>query len=183
MNPVEVVVVLIVCVLGPALVLFLINRKTPPRAALIELPEVFEQPDERSDRRLLFAVRELHRRGYEQLRISPGMARSGVTWRCELVAAGAPAEMYMSAMERRYFGWTDTEEDGAKALADKIEQRFPALMQKSRAPDPTYVRWYVQMLARTIGDVPVSYDADMGGPDTPPWYVCRSGDALPEPPA
>ena len=64
-----------------------------------------------------------------------------------------------------------------------IEQRFPALMQKSRAPDPTYVRWYVQMLARTIGDVPVSYDADMGGPDTPPWYVCRSGDALPEPPA
>ena len=184
MNPIEVVVVLVVCVLGPVVVLFLVNRKPPAAAPVdaVELPEVLEAPEERAERRLLFAVRELHRRGYERLRIRAGMAPSGMSWRCELVApTGERRPMYTSGMQRQYFGWEDAESDDGSALADKVEQRFPALVASARGTDAAYARWYVQLLAKTVGDVPVSYwdDVDGSGCYWRPW---SAHDRLPDPP-
>ncbi len=71
-------------------------------------------------RKLLLMVNELHRRGYQRLRIVPGMSPCGEHWRCSItpvtnvsVKHGARlvewehlTAHYTSADGAKYFGWT-----------------------------------------------------------------------------
>ncbi len=117
-------------------------------------------------RRLLEMVRVLHTRGYELLRIDPGMSPSGCHWRCELMpaamtvtgkrsrnAAGRvePAR-YTSGMGTSYFDWKDSRYDSPEELAVKFTERFGALAEACRGKDPAYVSWYYQMLGDTAPD-------------------------------
>ena len=96
--------------------------------------------------RLLLSVRELHRLGYECLRIAPGLNASGSAWRCALAPAalmkprhGALLDRpvdelvayYSSAEERRYFGEPARFGGSRQLLAGMIVQRFPALVRQS----------------------------------------------------
>src|SRR4051794_14818400 len=70
-------------------------------------------------RNILRLVNELHVRGCQRVRIAPGMAPSGVHWRCtvtpvsnisrqhgaRLIAWDTLAANYSSSQEREYFGW------------------------------------------------------------------------------
>jgi hypothetical protein len=128
-------------------------------------------------RRLLYMVRELHAMGYEQLRIAPFVAPSGLFWRLSICAAsntrpehGATirdfdqAAHYSSGGEDRYFDWEDARGDSPGELAQKFVERFPDLAEAGKGGDPAYVSWYEEMLRLTEPDgLPYAY-ADWPAP-------------------
>ena len=147
--------------------------------------------------RVLQMVHELHKRGYQRLRIVPGISPSGMFWRVSidpisniLRTNGAMdlktlrrAARYTMADENTYFNWKDARRDTARALADKFVQRFPNLIREGEGRDWAYAGWYVEMLGvAEKGALPVSYE-DYG--TEPPPGMMRTTDhrvLLPAPP-
>lgn len=122
--------------------------------------------------RVLQMVHELHKRGYQRLRIMPGMSPSGAEWRVAITPVsnilrsdGAiarsfdPAAHYSTADDNHYFGWDDAESDTASDLADKFARRFPVLVQAGSGKDWAYAGWYVEMLGLAEYEaLPLAYD-------------------------
>ena len=140
---------------------------------------------------LLKAVRVLHRRGFEQLRIVPGMSPTGLHWRCTLVPAVATdqpvAARYTTGNGSDYFGTGTTEATSAEELASVIETEFPELVEAARARDLGYVAWFATMLdVAMTGFLPCYYDEDMDPPvdELPLIRLAEAGDPphLPMPP-
>lgn len=143
-------------------------------------------------------VHELHKRGYQRLRIVPSMAPSGVHWRCSVVPAsdvltahGArarpdlePTAHYTTGMDNAYFGWEDARQDSARELADKFVLRFAGVAEAGRGRDWAYAGWYVEMLGvAELGALPVSNGDWYREPD-PRWLPTTAGfeSGLPMPP-
>ena len=136
--------------------------------------------------RVLSMVGELHKRGYQRLRVMPYIAPSGLAWRCTIAAAdlfyrnhgailkeigafddgnqaSADIARYTSGQDNHYFGWADAEQDNARSLADKFVQRFQKLSDQGKGFDYAYAGWYLRLLglaeAGWLPDcVPVVYD-------------------------
>lgn len=124
----------------------------------------------RRAQRLLSMVAELHKQGFQLLRVMPFLHDIG-TWRLYIGAKdwfsernGAWIEdaldprlaRYTSADRNRYFGWRDATNDDARALAAKFISRFPEIAAAARGRDWEYVGWYVQMMGwAEVGHLPV----------------------------
>ncbi|MEY9698595.1 hypothetical protein ABIF50_002284 [Bradyrhizobium diazoefficiens] len=125
------------------------------------------EPHVRRAVRVLAMVSELHRRGYQKLRVMPFMAPSGAYWRCWigpdtlfyrnhgafLCDTGYSEEQsvslcarYTSGEEDRYFGWPDAENDEARSLADKFLARFTRLASAGEGWSYAYAGWYQRLL-------------------------------------
>jgi hypothetical protein len=130
-------------------------------------------------RKVLELVRELHRRGYERLRIAPGMSASGMHWRCAITPVsnispdhGARivdyeglAAHYSSADDCAVFGWTEIDDLAPSLLADRFVGTFPEIAAAGLGEDPAYVEWYREMLEAIGADaLPIAY-ADWDFPD------------------
>lgn len=122
--------------------------------------------------RVLQMVHELHKRGYQRLRIAPGMSPSGADWRVSITPVsntlrsnGAKARedqrqsaSYNSGMSNEYFGWPDAASDTARDLADKFQARFSDITAAGRGRDWAYAGWYVEMLGHAErGAFPIAY--------------------------
>jgi hypothetical protein len=149
--------------------------------------------------RVLVTVHELHKRGYQRLRIMPGLSPSGGYWRCNVTpisnilwSHGAIARdfprcfaNYTSGMDSIYFGWEDAGQDRARDLANKFIRRFPEIVEAGRGRDWEYVGWYLEMLATADqGHLPVSC-ADWHSEPNPRWLPTTAGfdSGVPVPPA
>ena len=128
-------------------------------------------------RRLLHMVAELHRMGYEQARIAPGVAPSGLFWRLSVTAASntepehgalmrdfSRGANYSSGGGAEYFDWTDASDDSPAELAAKFVERFPEIAAEAKGRDPAYVKWYEEMLEATEPDGLVYAYADWPSP-------------------
>lgn len=157
--------------------------------------------DYRVYRKVLLMVGELHARGYQRLRIAPGMAPSGFYWRCSitpvtnissihgaLIAFKSDHDQliarYSSADEGRYFGWKYVSRSKPSKLADLFIGHFPNIVEAGLGPDWEYAGWYQWMLHLTAPDAfPVAY-ADY---DLPEDYLTTEGGhndiKIPLPPA
>lgn len=83
------------------------------------------RPEIRRAQRVLLMVYELHKAGYQRLRIVPGMSSSGLYWRVSITPiinilkthGAMPREFdkeaahYSSGAENRYFDWEDAQKD------------------------------------------------------------------------
>ncbi len=132
--------------------------------------------------RLLAAVHELHKAGYQRIRISVGWSADGSAWRCKLVPAhrtGADGWLpigewpeYLSTQGKAYFDWDDCEGDDARTLARKIHDRFPDLLIQSVGMDWAYAGWFTDILGRAEhGELPAFYRGGFpvgDGPESPP---------------
>ena len=140
---------------------------------------------------VLEMVQFLHERGYERIRISPGMSPSGNCWRCLITHRGniqenhgampvdfdADSAHYTTGAGSRYFAWEDAHEDRPSELADRFIQRFPEIAKKGQGKDPEYVRWYRKMLELAKeGALPVAYEDWDDEPD--PRWLPTTGDGL-----
>jgi hypothetical protein len=137
-----------------------------------ELPEG-QQPT----LRVFLMLQELHRRGYEQLRLVPGMSGSGLAYRSSISPAvnissthGALAidhnlvAVNTSANGKALFGWDDAADSSISELARMFIRRYPTLAKLGRAPDPAYVKWFNDALAfARRGAFPVAYDSESFG--------------------
>ena len=122
--------------------------------------------DYRAYREVLRLVQELHLRGYQRLRIAPGMSASGMHWRCAvtpvtniLKSHGARLRddddlvaHYSSGMGRELFGWRDAPGRQPSRLAEMFLERFPEVAAAGAGSDWPYAGWYVEMLHLTWPD-------------------------------
>ena len=145
------------------------------------------QPEIRRARRVLLMVHELHKAGYQCLRIVPGLSQSGCYWRCSITPAvnilkthGAMMRedkdmvRYSTGMQNKYFDWEDAQKDTARQLAIKFIKRFPDIVKKSFGQNWEYAGWYVEMLGfAERGHLPVAY-ADWYG--DAPNYLAKDGE-------
>ncbi len=146
-------------------------------------------PATRYAQQVLLMVHELHKLGYQRLRIVPGMSPSGCYWRCAvtytgniLISHGAMAKdfsdaaRYTSGQGNAYFGWEDARHDTARQLALKFVERFPEIARKGQGTDRPYADWYVQMLGfAERGIFPVAYADWMGTEPDPRWLPTTKG--------
>jgi hypothetical protein len=145
------------------------------------------EPHLRRAVRLLSAVHELHKAGYQRLRISAGMAPSGMYWRCFLTSADNIREdgwslldddvtmRYTTGDESCYFGWDDAVGIDARKLARMFVERCPSIAERATGHDWAYAGWFTAMLgAAENGRLPVFFA------DYPPELV--PGQMPPPPP-
>lgn len=138
-----------------------------------------DAPDEIAlARRVLLMVGELHRLGYQLLRIAPGMASSGPSWRCLIVPnvytsahhgamlhdaedsllSWGDAARYSTADEGRYFGWPDAADLTPQELAHRFLGEFPTLAKLGEGSDWAYAGWYQEMVRLTApANIPIAY--------------------------
>jgi hypothetical protein len=114
---------------------------------------IYETP-----RRLLLMVAEIHRRGYERLRIFFCEDQWGA-WRClflpaliELPDGLSEKPQHVCVYMRELFGWKDAAGDSVEELADKFIERFPKTSNLCQGKDEGYVKWFAQMLTATEPD-------------------------------
>ena len=156
-----------------------------------------EEENVRNCRRLLYMVGALHDMGYQQLRIAPGAAPSGLFWRLSICAASNTrpehgAEIrdfdqgahYSSGAGDEYFGWQDVAGDSPEELAEKFVERFPHLASEGQGEDPQYVRWYKVMLDDTEPDgLPCAYADRPVSRSGLSWFHGSMDVEIPLPPA
>jgi hypothetical protein len=121
-------------------------------------------------------VHELHKVGYQRLRINAGVAPTGLSWRCVIHPAvaveGVEPARYTSAAGTRYFDWTDADQDTARQMAVKFVERFPALCAAGAGLDYAYAGWFTWVLGKAEGGkLPIffaDYPIDIDPADLPP---------------
>jgi|GEM_PF-762467 len=146
------------------------HSTTEPAAGEPEKQE--SAPLHRACRTVLLMVGELHLRGYQRLRIAPGMSASGCYWRCAItpvsnIPAGHGARLvsenrlvahYSSGQGREYFGWGDVAHLTPGKLAERFIDRCPEIVAEGKGSDWLYAGWYVEMLGKTYPDLfPIAY--------------------------
>lgn len=99
-------------------------------------------------------IAELHKRGYQLLRICPTLAPSGLAWRCIATTkkhtqkrCGALTEeskwspLIVNVSHGKLFQ-SSTDEMTIAQAADKFETEYPKLVSAAKGHDPEYVRWF-----------------------------------------
>ena len=145
-----------------------------PPAPFPIVTEAPANPGLRRACRLLAIVHELHKAGYQRLRISAGMSPSGCDWRCditpadnirangwELLEPGAGVATYQTGDEDRFFGWKDARGKTARELAQLFVERHPDIVARALGRDRPYIGWFVEMLgAAEHGELPVFFSGE-----------------------
>lgn len=142
-----------------------------------------ENPEDDTHRNataVLMMVSELHKLGYQRLRICPGMSPSGMYWRCSvtnveniksdhgalMVDESADVVTYSSGAGSHFFGWDDTSGDGPEDLARKFVERFPVVARLGRGDDEDYAQWYDEVInVAQAGDLPYAYSDWLDEPE------------------
>ncbi|MFA3793175.1 hypothetical protein AB6T38_18860 [Aliiglaciecola sp. SL4] len=121
-------------------------------------------PIKRRSIRLLHAVHELHKQGYQNLAGYFYMSASGFHWRLELknfhqlyinkkgeiehfnIARFEQANHSSGDSGNSYFGWEDAKTASARELAELIKSRFPRLIEACHGQNFEYAGWFTYML-------------------------------------
>jgi hypothetical protein len=115
--------------------------------------------------RVLAMVHELHKAGYQRLRIRPFFSGSGCYWRCWITPASnmrpdgynlieedhddanpGLVARYTSGQDNEFFGWTDAKSMTARELAATFTKRFPRIVEQSQGCDWAYAGWLTDVL-------------------------------------
>jgi hypothetical protein len=135
--------------------------------------------------RVIAMVHELHKAGYQRLRILPFVSGSGCYWRGWITDSdnicgdgfslidwddedrtGRVAK-YTSGHENSYFGWTDAKGLSARALASLFLERFPKIAAKGRGCDWAYAGWLTDLLGHAEqGELISLMQEGLSNPDT-----------------
>ena len=124
--------------------------------------------------RLIAMVHELHKAGYQRIRICPTMAPSGLHWRCTLTYAANVAEdgwsildagegrvaRYTSGQGARYFDWAGTDSMTARQLACSFLEAFPLIATQGAGRDWPYAGWLTDLLGHAEHGKFVVFAAD-----------------------
>jgi hypothetical protein len=119
-------------------------------------------------------VHELHKAGYQRIRILPGMAPNGVHWRCTISYAEnvAPdgrsflrtdeghAARYTSGQGARYYDWPDADRLNARQLARRFLTSFPIIADRGAGRDWPYAGWLTDILGLAEHGRFIAFHAD-----------------------
>lgn len=135
-----------------------------------------DNPIARRTGRVVAMVHELHKAGYQLLRISPGLSPSGVHWRCSITcAANVKADGFSvrdtsktlglflpyTSADPGYFGWSGAEPLSARELAARFLREYPILARAGFGRDLPYAGWLTEVLGvverGNMGKYPIFY--------------------------
>jgi hypothetical protein len=157
-------------------------------------------PIKRRSVRLLNAIHELHRQGYQNLACFCYMSSSGFHWRLELKhftdlfidECGEVKQIYNSTYEQTYhssgqdgfdyFGWSDARKASAKELAELIKKRFPRLIQSCQGENFEYVGWFVYVIGQAEQERLPLFFLEYNQPTKEKIFSTESGTHLIAPP-
>ena len=122
--------------------------------------------------KLLRMVAELHQRGYQRLRIAPGLAPASPDWRCGIVPAGRMdpthgareqtgnllAARYSTSEDYHYFGWNDGGKMTVPEMAESFVRTFAGVGEQAVGPDPVYANWFLSVIhTAEAGALPIAF--------------------------
>lgn len=125
--------------------------------------------------RLIAMVHELHKAGYQRIRILPSAAPNGIHWRCLIsdaasfapdglsLRSGTAADRvarYTSGDGANYFGWADGGALTARLMAQRFLAAFPAIAAHGAGRDWPYAGWLTDVLGRAEHGSFVAFHAD-----------------------
>ena len=105
--------------------------------------------------KVLFIASELHKRGYEKLRVEPSISPNGMAWRCSyfVIIETAKKSIYVSnwiQIEKKY---------SIQELANLLEKENTEFFLKCKGKSHEYVQWFKEMLKiLKEGELPYAYD-------------------------
>mgnify|MGYP000246338990 CR=1 FL=1 len=136
----------------------------PPHRNGNQIPDApSDSPIVRRAIRVLRMVHELHKAGFQRLRVLPYSNDSGTAWRAEITyvdnvgddgfstidldmeEAGKVAR-YSTTQGNQYFGWADASTADARGLARLFQMRFPHLCNLGQGLDWAYAGWLVDVI-------------------------------------
>ena len=128
-------------------------------------------PTARRGARILSMVHELHKAGYQGLRIIGSRPVGADHWRCYITPAfnvqndgWTPVDWFERVVtctteNSEFFGWHDAVGASARQLAEKFKERFPEICHFSAIRDWSYAGWLSEVLNRAeLGDLPIFMD-------------------------
>ena len=105
--------------------------------------------------KLLFLAGELHKRGYENLRVVPCISPNGMAWRCRFDISGDKRQSYKEADIRyvKVSNWIRNFDEEIEEIKLSI-QEFTNIFEKEhinflalcKGENREYVEWYKEML-------------------------------------
>ncbi|MDA7921224.1 hypothetical protein N9Z18_01745 [Verrucomicrobiales bacterium] len=106
-----------------------------------------------ASRKLILAVAELHRRGFEKLRIEAGLSPSGCHWRYRLVTKDGQTKGPSGSLTNQlHMSWEDTPDSSPEQLADIITSKFPDLVDAAKGTDQAYKNWLSEIIEESTPD-------------------------------
>ena len=114
--------------------------------------------------RVLSMVHELHKAGYQRIRILPFLSGSGCYWRgwitysdnvmddgyhlidWDLENTGELVAKFTSGQDNEFFGWADAKTMNARELAGLFIERFSLIAAKGQGCDWAYAGWLTDVL-------------------------------------
>lgn len=147
-----------------------------------------EDPIIRRCVRVLSMVHELHKAGYQKIRILPMIAPNGASWRGLITFSDNVTDngytivdndhediglvaKYSSSTDNEYFGWKDAKTLNARGLANLFLERFPIIASRGQGCDWAYAGWLTDVLgfAETTESRPDLIHLDQDWPADPDY--------------
>ena len=97
---------------------------------------------------------ELHKRGFEKLRIIPSMAPSGIYWRCSFMDEAKENNFIVSNWINQHEKENSREEIKltTQELADLFLKENHEFIEHCKGKNAAYTKWYSKMLAQLKKD-------------------------------
>lgn len=147
--------------LGMAIEWYAWTPEPVPVRAISQQPSA--TPILRRAARVLAMVHELHKAGYQRIRILPYLSPSGGHWRCTITPSANVADdgfhliddsgtrlvaRYTTGQDNRYFDWPGSENCSARELAARFLEEFPDIARGGAGRDWMYAGWLTDVLGR-----------------------------------
>jgi len=110
--------------------------------------------------KLLYMAKELHDRGFHDIRVVPSLSPSGLSWRCTFLlnAKSKKIEIIASSWIQKVMDIYKPGRITVKGMADMFIREHAALMEECSEPESQYVAWYAGMLQQLEeGELPYAY--------------------------
>jgi hypothetical protein len=110
--------------------------------------------------KLLFVVKELHIRGFENLRVIPSLSPTGLAWRCNFISVADREKeaIVTSTWIENYFSKEKNIEYSIDELTDMFEREYVNFLKLCKGENKEYVEWYSMMLDKLKeGELPYAF--------------------------
>ena len=110
--------------------------------------------------KLLFLVKELHTRGFHDIRVIPSLSPSGLSWRCSFLINGdrEKIEIISSNWIQDFIDIHEKADIPIERLTDKFIEDHKDSLKHCNAENKEYVDWYAKMLNQLDeGELPYAF--------------------------